>query len=531
MMRSLFSGVAGLKTHQTRMDVIGNNIANVNTAGFKSSSVNFADTFYQTTSGSTGPNADMGTAGTNAKQIGLGSQVAAIQVNITEQGGPSTTNRALDVAINGESFLIVSSNGETRFTKSGAMNVDEAGNLYCTTNGATIMGWYADDKGVVMKNTAQPLKVMGPDNMYYEPVATSDITLTGNIDPNDPDISATYEGDVPKEGGEVITFAFYDKVGQLYTVKLRITKNPKQTAGTATYDVRVEDVLDSNSESIFVLKETDPNTGKIKYSGNGDCSVKLGGKEIKAKDGDIDQNTGECTLHATADELLKLCFNSSTGNFVLDMGVGQAGSPVSPVSGYEYAGNALSFSIVGPVPVNVGKDRVAGANKNENTTFLQEDANGNGALNVWFSSLSQYSQGGTSKLSYEKGVGGSGAGCPAGNMTGLSVDKEGKVWGSYNNGMKKCLAQIAVATFSNPSGLEEVGNSLFAASLNSGTFNGVGEEILLTGSFTVGALEMSNVDLANEFTTMIITQRGFQANSRIITTSDSLLEELVNLKR
>ena len=106
-----------------------------------------------------------------------------------------------------------------------------------------------------------------------------------------------------------------------------------------------------------------------------------------------------------------------------------------------------------------------------------------------------------------------------------------QVWGSYNNGAKKCLAQIAVATFANPSGLEEVGNSLFAASLNSGLFNGVGEEILATGSFTVGALEMSNVDLANEFTTMIITQRGFQANSRIITTSDSILEELVNLKR
>jgi flagellar hook protein FlgE len=119
----------------------------------------------------------------------------------------------------------------------------------------------------------------------------------------------------------------------------------------------------------------------------------------------------------------------------------------------------------------------------------------------------------------------------AGQMKGISIDQEGKIWGTYDNGMKKCLAQMAVATFANPSGLESIGSSLFQATLNSGDFDGVGEEISLSGSFTVGALEMSNVDLATEFTQMITTQRGFQANSRIITTSDSMLEELVNLKR
>ena len=98
-------------------------------------------------------------------------------------------------------------------------------------------------------------------------------------------------------------------------------------------------------------------------------------------------------------------------------------------------------------------------------------------------------------------------------------------------GETKCLAQICVASFSNPSGLEAEGDSLFKASLNSGLFDGIGEEVSKTGSFTVGALEMSNVDLASEFTSMITTQRGFQANSRIITTSDTMLEELVNLKR
>lgn len=116
-------------------------------------------------------------------------------------------------------------------------------------------------------------------------------------------------------------------------------------------------------------------------------------------------------------------------------------------------------------------------------------------------------------------------------MSGISVDDTGKVYGKYTNGETRCLAQICVASFSNPSGLEAEGDSLFKASLNSGLFDGIGEEVSKTGSFTVGALEMSNVDLASEFTSMITTQRGFQANSRIITTSDTMLEELVNLKR
>ena len=159
-------------------------------------------------------------------------------------------------------------------------------------------------------------------------------------------------------------------------------------------------------------------------------------------------------------------------------------------------------------------------------------ATGTGGIKVYFDSLTQYSQGGTSKITYAKGDHDNlNTGNKAGKMKGLSIDQEGKIWGNYDNGMQKCLAQMAVATFANPSGLESKGNSLFMATLNSGEFDGVGEEISLSGSFTVGALEMSNVDLANEFTQMITTQRGFQANSRIITTSDSMLEELVNLKR
>ena len=212
MMRGLYSGVAGLKTHQTKMDVIGNNIANVNTAGFKSSSVNFSDTFYQTLSPATGPNAELATSGVNPKQIGLGSMVASITTNITEQGGPSTTNRELDVAINGESFLIVRSGSETCFTKSGALNVDPAGNLYCTTNNATVQGWLADANGTIIKDTVKDLVVMSPDRMYYEPKATTAVTMSGNNDPKDPKHET--------EEADVMTCGFYDNKGNSYTIKL-----------------------------------------------------------------------------------------------------------------------------------------------------------------------------------------------------------------------------------------------------------------------------------------------------------------------
>ncbi|MBO5484166.1 MAG: flagellar hook-basal body complex protein [Lachnospiraceae bacterium] len=512
MMRSLYSGVAGLKTHQTKMDVIGNNIANVNTVGFKSSSVNFSDTFYQTVSSSTGPNATMGTAGTNAKQIGLGSLVASITTNITENGGTSTTNRALDLAINGESFLIVNTGTERLFTKSGALNVDEAGNLYCTTNGGIIQGWLADADGNIVKDTVKDLKIMTAEQMYAAPTATSDITLSGNIDPNDKNLTPTTEADGSISGGIVMTFSFYDNLGELYTVKMRTTKDETQdSTETIKYTTRVEDVLDSNGDSIFVKKNVDETTGKVTYTATG-AQITFGGVAGGVSAAGVNADTGEFVLDAKLAQ--PLTFNSATGAF----------AAVCPNrDSKEYAGNSINFSVIQKDTEHTGS----------NSTFPQYDAaTDSGGIEINFSALTQYSKGGTSDTTYKKGTGdGYGAGNYAGSMNGISIDEQGKIYGHYTNNETKCLGQIAVASFSNPSGLEARGDSLFAASLNSGLFDGVGEEIALSGSFTPGALEMSNVDLATEFTQMITTQRGFQANSRIITTSDTMLEELVNLKR
>jgi flagellar hook protein FlgE len=530
MMRSLYSGVAGLKIHQTKMDVIGNNIANVNTVGFKSSSVNFSDTFYQTVSSATGPNAETNTAGTNAKQIGLGGLVASITTNITENGGTTTTNRALDLAINGESFLVVNVGGQQYFTKSGALNVDSEGNLYSTTSGGIVQGWMADSEGNIVKDIATDLKVMTADQTSAAPTATEIETLLGNIDPNDKNLAASVDasGDITS-GGVPITYSFYDQLGELYTVKLMVTQDeqtttsngqPAYTAGTNTstvsYKVRVADVFNSEGDSIFITKTTDPTTGKVTYSDSG-AKITFGaatgnGSGLGVSSAGVNATTGEFTLDSSLVE--DLFFNSSTGGF---------GSVCANRTNSDYAGSCINFSVV-----QLGTEHQA-----DNSSFLQYDSNtDSGGIEIDFSNLTQYSKGGTSEVTYKRGDSdGNKAGNYAGTMSGISIDENGKIYGKYTNGETKCLAQICVATFSNPSGLEAEGDSLFSASLNSGLFDGVGEEVSTSGSFTVGALEMSNVDLASEFTNMITTQRGFQANSRIITTSDSMLEELVNLKR
>lgn len=536
MMRSLYSGVAGLKIHQTKMDVIGNNIANVNTVGFKSSSVNFSDTFYQTVSPATGPNSTTNTAGTNAKQIGLGGLVASITTNITENGGTTTTNRALDLAINGESFLVVNVGGEKLFTKSGALNVDPDGNLYCTTNGGIIQGWMADDDGNIVKDIATDLKIMTAKQTSAEPTATMAATILGNIDPNDKNLAPTVDANNKiTAGGTPVTFSFYDNLGELYTVKMMITQDETQAGATESsivpYTVRVADVYNSNGESIFVKKEVQAD-GSVKYSNSG-AIIRFGEGNNFGVDtsvtgtgitNGVNESTGEFTLDST---LVPLLFNSATGAFAAVDSKYTAGTSGTTVTNNrknsEFAGNCINFSVVQTSDDHVGTD----------STFPQYDAaTDSGGIELDFSTLTQFSKGGTCEMTYKRGdQQGKNAGNYAGTMSGISIDDEGKIYGKYTNGETKCLAQICVATFSNPSGLEAEGESLFRASLNSGLFDGIGEEVSKSGSFTVGALEMSNVDLASEFTNMITTQRGFQANSRIITTSDSMLEELVNLKR
>ena len=191
MMRSLYSGVAGLKTHQTKMDVIGNNIANVNTTAFKSSSITFSELMSQTTQKASGPNATNGTGGTNARQIGLGVKSGAININITGQGSSQSTGNPFDIMITGDNFFVVNNGRQNFFTRDGSFYVDGAGNLAMTSTGYNVMGWGVDETtGNIKQDTVAALRIMSAANMTYPPEATSQAYISGIIDKHDKDVTS-----------------------------------------------------------------------------------------------------------------------------------------------------------------------------------------------------------------------------------------------------------------------------------------------------------------------------------------------------
>lgn len=479
MMRSLYSGVSGLKVHQTKMDVIGNNIANVNTVGFKSSTVNFSDVLYQTTKSASGANEATGKAGTNAVQIGLGSKLASITSSVTVTGGSQRTDNPFDLMINGDAFFVVNQGGQNYFTKAGAFKVDANGTL-CTSTGAYVMGWQVDSTGTnIVKDIVSPLNIMSPENLYAAPEATTELYISGNIDEKDPQLAT--------EAGYPLSMNFYDKVGNSYNIKLTF----KESGTPGVFNISVADVVDSNNQSIFAqVDKANSTNGETKYMATDITSLSFGGVDF---DFEVDPDTGEVTM-TTANASVPISFNTKTGKF------SQIGTEADATS--------ISLTIDG-------------------TDNVFE------TMNVDFSSITKYSTSDKCSLEPHKGnKEGIGKGRKVGEMSGLSIDDQGMIYGTYNNGTVKLLGQIAVATFANPAGLEAIGNSMFRETANSGEFNGIGQDPTEGGgSLTPGVLEMSNVDLSEEFTSMITTQRGFQANSRIITTSDTLLEELINLKR
>lgn len=443
MMRALFSGVSGLKSHQTRMDVIGNNIANVNTVAYKSQSMTFSEVFYQTTQTATGPNADTGKGGTNAMQIGLGSSVGSISTAMTTEGATERTDNATDLAITGcNAFFIVSSGGNTYFTRAGNFTKDESGALV-TQSGASVLGWQVDSEtGEILKDKVSPLYLESDAVKYTLPERTTGLTLAGNINSTESDDVTT-------------TLNFYDSLGSLYQATVVLHKEG-QTGNDVTYSIIASSITKDGEKTDLTL--TTSNT---------------------------------------------LVFNS--------------------VTGLSNEANAnIEFTVESPTANDPQLDNIGA----EGTHILTVDMSGIKMLADKSSIKQTY---GIKDATTGNYIGG---GKAVGTMTSYGIDTMGRINASYSNGDVKTIGQIAVTEFTNPGGLEKVGENLYAATLNSGEFDGIGKDISATkGKIQSGVLEMSNVDLAQEFTTMITTQRGYQANSRIITVSDTLLEELINLKR
>lgn len=551
MMRSMYSAVSGLKTHQTRMDVIGNNIANVNTVAFKSSSVTFSDILYQTTSNASGANATTGTGGVNAKQIGLGTTAAATKVSITSAGASETTGNPFDIRLtdkNSTNFFIVNNGSENVFTRSGSFYVDGSGNLCMSSTGYTVMGWQVDETtGEIRKDTVSALRIMQEKNLTSAPEATTQATIAGVLDENDTDVK--------NDAGRVMNLNFYDNLGYQYTAKFAI----KSTGTDGKYTVELTSVLDSNNQNITAnLSKQD----MAKIFGNYNADAKLG-EYVLTKDYEYDSVSKSYTNKTTGE---KFPINNATNNSTTF--VGDHGSQVSiteifsgitttianniknATNNYKVAfdqttgqatvtGEQTSYDLV--FDTSTGKFASIGGDtpsKMLNMSVLSSgllNRNGNFQnITVDFSQCLNYENGGKSTIGADAGAtdGKTGKGRKLGAMTGIFIDTSGRIYGTYDNGNTELLGQIAVAQFSNASGLEKVGESCYRTTLNSGEFDGIGVEISADGSsMTTGELEMSNVDLSSEFTSMITTQRGFQANSRVITTSDTLLEELVNLKR
>lgn len=460
MMRALFSGVAGLKTHQTRMDVIGNNIANVNTTAYKSQSMTFRDLMYQTTQAASGANPVTGVGGINARQIGLGSKTGAIKTAISTQGAAQSTNDPFDIMITGSSFFVVSNGVENFFTRDGSFYVDGAGNLAMTSTGYNVMGWQVDPDNAnnIKKDTVTPLRVMTTENMTYPPEATTKATVSGVIDKNDTDINST--------SGRIMNLEFYDNQGYKYTARMSIHA---VNGDLGQFYVQLDDILDSDGNTI------------------------IGTNGIDAAD---------ITLSSTA-----------------VAGAGGLGS-----AALNYVNGSGTFENVGGT---------AGTAGNSTITLQFTDIPNFQNIEIDFSGTFNYNKNGTSTVEAISGDANNlGAGRKIGEMSGIDIQKDGMIYAYYDNGQRRLLGQIAVANFANPSGLSKTGDNLYSSTANSGDFDGIGDDITEDGGYMEsGILEMSNVDLASEFTEMITTQRGFQANSRIITVSDTLLEELTNLKR
>jgi len=535
------------------MDVIANNIANVNTVGFKSSRVTFADAFYQRIQGATPPDTSgfTGRAGTNPFQIGLGLNLGSID-NIMTQGASQRTDNALDVAIQGGGFLIVNDASGTFFTRAGNISRDFHNNLHI--NGMQLMGWstrVVDGETVVDRNRLVPLQLSGPkQNMPAEP--TTRIDWIGNLNASQLD-----------ENDQILrTKRFTDSLGHEWVVDLEFTYQ------------RAESSAPNSPHSYWDFQFLPPTRGQLeRMVANGhltDAEVNAmfdagpppvfnrPGYVVAFLEGDrnrpsllsihADQSpmprTGAGVVDPANPELFeaagRIAFNSR-GEVV---GMGAAGIPFTNANAANAAGANGGWGAAGGwITAGFNFDIVPRAGVNPAATFGNRDgmqlppSNYNPGDNVPPPMDTVMTSVGNIQLDLSEFFQRGGMnttfqiipfdGNPPGTLQDISVGTDGTIMGRFSNGRTRVLGQIPLAFFRNPPGLERVGNNLWVPTANSGQFDGIG----LIGQMQGGALEMSNVDLANEFTEMITTQRGFQAASRTITVSDEMLQELVNLRR
>ncbi len=468
MMRSLYSGVSGLQNHQIRMDVIGNNISNVNTTGFKKGRVNFHDMISQSLQGAARPNERVG--GVNPRQIGLGMQISSIDT-LFNQGSLQTTGVKTDVAIQGEGFFILREGDVDMYTRAGAFALDANGTLVNPANGMRVQGWEAETEGSLtfINTSGTPGDLIIPIGEKDEARATTTVFAASNLFKGTPVIPPGASESEIADGTREITKEIYDAFGGTHQLRIdytRIDGSPNQWLATVSINADTESPIQP-TVSVGGIQSAD-NTYVVEFDNMGRLAL------ASNNGGGLD----------------------SDGNVLIDVAflVPDTSIPADPITGL------TEPPVTQTVSVDIG---AVGAMEESTTQFNSESTN---------------------KIVRQDGYG-------LGYLEDFRIDQSGIITGIYSNGTNRPIGQLALAGFTNPGGLEKAGDNTFVVSINSG-------EPLIDppgaagkGSIIAGTLEMSNVDLAEQFTDMIVTQRGFQANSRTIQTSDQMLQEVLTLKR
>jgi len=623
MMRSMFAGVTGLRNHQIRMDVIGNNIANVNTVGFKGGRVNFQDTLNQVLRGASAPQGERG--GINALQVGLGMTLASVDV-IQTQGNLQNTGKITDVAVQGDGLFILSDGMRQYYTRAGNFNLEADGRLTNPSNGLVLQGWLANDGEINTNSPVAGIKL--PVGQTIAPIATANVSFGGNLDSetnselsystmniSDGSHAATIElqlipagfnqfqynaivsnGSITggTNGSGIITLNLDGTVANVSGADFQVTPNgsgaqpvtvhvPRlnavnggtfisekavsQTlnlsptfAGVGNYTTAVTDDQGNNMTLTYNVVLNSGNTYDWTVTGVAGgalapSSGNAGSFDWTLIDG-VSNTTGQVTVRSTAAALdvaiassqnapgypsfrvitkegsYSTTFTASKPLVTTTRSYDSLGQPHTLTSTVtKTADNTWSWGTVDDANNPIGNGNLlfsnAGgliASTGGPLTFVPAGSNPISILPD-FTKVTQYASENSEITSpFQDGF-------PMGQLQNFNIDKVGHVVGVFSNGMNQVLGQIALANFTNPAGLMRSGETMFEESSNSGTaqIGQAGQNG--RGLVTPGAIEMSNVDLSQEFTDMIITQRGFQANSRIITTSDEMLQELVNLKR
>ena len=463
MMRSLYSGVSGLQNHQTRMDVIGNNISNVNTVGFKRARVNFQDMISQQMSGAAKPTDEVG--GVNPKEVGLGMTVASID-NVFTQGNLQSTGISTDLAIQGNGFFIMKNGEESFYTRNGAFSLDMNGTLVNPSNGMRVQGWMARelDGEMVVQTAATPTDLTIPVGSKDPAKETTNINYACNLNKNTPEImEGASAADIAKATWNTEQ-KIYDSFGNEHLLSISFTRvpgNPNQWQATVNVDADNADF----TQTRIGLGTTDgmENTFLINFDNYGLL------ESVTDSAGNVTNPEGSVVLQA---------------------------SYTIPESNAEGEGNPYRQTM----NINLG------------------------TIGSAVNTVTQSASKSTTKAYFQDGY-------TLGYLDTFKIDSTGTITGVYSNGTNRTIGRIALATFTNNQGLEKAGDNTYVESINSGMAK-IGESgVAGNGSLLAGALEMSNVDLSEQMTDMIVTQRGFQANSKTIQTADTLLETVLSLKR